>query len=317
MKNVSKPYDVIIVGGGPAGLSAAIYAGRAGLSVLVVERAAFGGAIFQTAEIANYPGGQQSESGAEFSARLEAHAWSFGAEKALGAVTAVKLEGAVKEIAVGDVVYRTHSVIIATGSVPAKLGIPGEAEFTGLGVSYCAVCDGPFFSGLDVFVVGGGDSAIEESLHLAKIARKVTVIHRRDAFRAAKQLVERAKSAENISFMLDTIVTGIGGDGFLARVEAENVKTGERFAISANEGENFGFFIFAGMRPSSELFDGLEMKDGYIVTDDDMRTSIPGVFAAGDVRAKRLRQVVTATADGAIAAIQAEKYIGEKAFPDG
>jgi len=313
MGEEGKLYDVLILGGGPAGLAAAIYAGRAGLSVLVAERGPFGGAIFQTAEIANYPGGQPGESGAEFSARLEAHADAFGAEKALGAVTGVKLAEKTKEISIGDAIYRGRSLIIATGSVPSKLGIPGEAEYTGLGVSYCAICDGPFFSGLDVFVIGGGDSALEESLHLAKFARKVTIIHRRDAFRAAKQIVGRAEGTENISFMLDTVVTEVGGGDFLTRIETENVRTGEKQTILAADGENFGVFIFTGMRPETGLFEGLlELKDGYIVTDEEMRTNVPGVFAAGDVRAKRLRQVVTATADGAIAATQAEKYLLEE-----
>jgi len=306
-----KLYDILILGGGPAGLSAAIYAGRAGLSALVIERGAFGGAIFQTAEIANYPGGASGgESGAEFSARLEAQADAFGAEKVRGAAAAVKAEGSIKEVTVGNTVYRGRSLIVATGSVPAKLGVPGEEEFTGLGVSYCAVCDGPFFSNLDVFVVGGGDSALEESLFLAKIARHVVIIHRRDSFRAARQIVDMAKRTKNILYMMDTVVTGIGGDGFLTRIETENVKTGEKILIKADEGESFGLFIFAGMKPQSGLFEGiLETQDGYIVADEEMRTSVSGVFAAGDVRKKMLRQAVTATADGAIAAISAEKYL--------
>ena len=302
-------YDVLIIGGGPAGLSAGIYAGRAGLSVLIIERGAFGGTAFQTAEIANYPGGISGESGAEFSARLEAQAEAFGAEKVTGIVTEVSLEGEIKKVSASGITYSGRTVIIAAGSIPAKLGVPGEEDYAGRGVSYCAVCDGPFFTGLDVFVAGGGDSAVEESIYLAKFARKVTIIHRRDSFRAASTLVKHAEQTENISFMLDTVVKEVSGGDLLTCIETENVKTGERQSITAIEGENFGFFVFAGMEPQTGIFKGLlEMDKGYIITDEDMRTTISGVFAAGDVRRKGLRQVVTATSDGAIAAIQAGRF---------
>jgi thioredoxin reductase (NADPH) len=308
-----KIYDVIIIGGGPAGLSSAIYACRANLSTLIIERGAFGGNIFQTSEIANYPGGISGESGAEFSARLEAHADSFGVEKVQADVTTMSLFGDVKDIVCGDKTYSAKAVIIGTGCIPTQLGVLGETEFTGLGVSYCAICDGPFFSGLDVFVVGGGDSAVEEAMFLAKFARKVTIIHRRDEFRAAKSIVDHAKKTENIEFMLGKVVKEVGGDGLLQKVTVEDVKTGEETLIEAEEGQNFGFFVFVGMKPQTELFEGLlEMDEKhYIITDENMHTNIPGVFAAGDVRRKKLRQVVTATADGAIAAIEAEVYIQE------
>ena len=309
MADERKLYDVLILGGGPAGLSAAIYAGRAGLSTLIVERGAFGGLIFQTAEIANYPGGLRGESGAEFSARLSSHVDEFGAEKVSATASKVHMEGKVKKIEAGNKVYQGRSLILATGSMPLKIGVPGEEEYLGRGVSYCAVCDGPFFSGLDVFVVGGGNPAIEESLFLAKIARHVTVIHRRDAFRAAKGLVDQAQKNDNVSFLLDTIVTKIGGNDLLTHIETKNVKTGERKILEAKEGENFGFFVCAEMRPVTDLLEGLDMKDGYILTDEMMHTNIPGVFAAGDVRQKLLRQIVTAAADGAIAATSAEKYL--------
>jgi len=312
MTETSELYDLLIIGGGPAGLAAGIYAGRSGLKAAIIERGAVGGNIFQTAEIANYPGGVYGESGAEFSARMEAHATQFAVELIHGEASLINLLGAEKDVTVGDRALRGRTILLATGSVPVKLGVPGEAEHCGLGVSYCAVCDGPFFSGRDVFVVGGGDSAVEEAMFLAKFARHVTVIHRRDAFRAAKSIVERARATENISFLLDTVVKEIGGSGLLTRLTLENVKTGETQVIDANAGENFGVFIFAGMRPSTELFGSeLATEDGYILTDERMRTNIPGVFAAGDVRSKTLRQVVTATADGAIAAIEAEKYIIE------
>ena len=292
-------------------MSAAIYTGRAGLSTLIIERGAYGGNIFQTSRIENYPGGIPGESGMDFSARLSAQADEFGAEKVSGTAEKVDLEGDEKKVLVWGKTYRGRSLIIATGSVPRKLGAPGEEEYTGRGVSYCAVCDGPFFSGLDVFVVGGGNSAIEESIFLSKIVRHVTVIHRRDAFRAAKKIVGLAQEKENITFLLDTVITEIGGDDLLTYIETKNVKTGEKKVIKAEEGSNIGLFIFSGMKPETELFENLHLKDGYVVTDDRMRTNIPGLFAAGDVRFKTLRQVVTAAADGAIAAIEAEKFLLE------
>jgi len=303
-------YDVLIIGGGPAGLSAAIYAGRARLKTAVIEKAVFGGNIFQTAEIANYPGGMHEETGAEFAARMEAHARLYGAELVFGDVTSVRLEGDFKKITVGDSIYEGRTVILAPGCVPAKLGVTGEQEHVGYGVSYCAVCDGPFFRNLDVFVVGGGDSAVEESMHLAKFARKVTVIHRRDEFRAAKFIVEQAGKVSNIEYLMDTTVTEIGGEPLVTRLGLRNMKTDEGYIVSAAPGENFGVFVFTGMIPQTELFgDTLAKENGYILTDELMRTNIPGVFAAGDVRKKSLRQVVTATSDGAIAAVEAEKYL--------
>ena len=313
MGEESKLYDVLILGGGPAGLSSAIYAGRSGLSALIMERGAFGGTIFQASKIANYPGGISGESGMEFSARLSAQADEFGAEKVYATAEEVHLEGKTKKIKAGGNVYLGKTLILSTGavSVPAKLGVSGEEEYIGRGVSYCAECDGAFFSGLDVFVIGGGDSAIEESLFLANVVRKVTIIHSEDTFQAKKELVDRANEKDNISFILNTSVTEIGGDDFLTRIETENNKTGARIVFEAEENENFGFFVFVGMRPMTDLFDGIDKQDGYIVTDERMHTNIPGVFAAGDVRLKSLRQVVTAAADGAIAATEAKKYLLE------
>ncbi|MCL2493400.1 MAG: FAD-dependent oxidoreductase [Clostridiales bacterium] len=308
----TKLYDVVIIGGGPAGLSAGIYAARAGLSVIVIERGAFGGNIFQTAEIANYPGGMATEAGADFAMRLTAHADTYEVDRLAGEITGVRLDGAVKVALLGDLKVRGRTMILATGSVPHMLGVPGEKEFLGAGVSYCAVCDGPFFRGKDIYVAGGGDSAVEEAVFLTKFARKVTIVHRRDAFRAAKTLVEHARKNPKIEFLLDTVVKEIGGtaDGLFTKLTVENVKTGESRVIEAEPGDNFGLFIFAGMKPMSELFaDKLETDKGYILTDEQMRTSVPGVFAAGDIRKKQLRQAVTAAADGAIAAIEAEKYM--------
>jgi len=315
MDSEEKIYDVLIIGGGPAGLTAAIYAGRAGLSALVIERENFGGVVSRIKELANFPGIIKGESGAVFAARLEEQAWSFGAEKTYGSVSSAELSGDVKEVSCADKLYKGRTVIIASGKAaqtPTKLRIPGEIEFVGRGASYCAACDGAFFAGLDVFVVGGGDSAIEESLYLANIARQVTVICGESAPDADEKYLGPAKKKDNISFLTDTAVTGVGGGDLLTRIETENSKTGERTVIEAREGENFGLFVSVGTEPETGVFgDSLEMKDGYIVTDGDMRTNIPGVFAAGDVRAKTFRQAVLAAAEGAAAALFAGKYLME------
>ena len=306
-----KLYDVMILGGGPAGLSAAIYAGRSGRSVLLVEGGPWGGQISQTAEIDNYPGGIKGESGLEFSERLSGQARSFGCEMATDRITGVDIGGEAKELAGASETYKGKTLIIATGNVPRKLGAPGEEEFTGRGVSYCATCDAPFFTGLEVYVAGGGDSAVEEALYLAKFARKVTIIHRRDQLRAAKSIQEKAAKAPNVGLLLDTVVAEIKGEGLLTSLVVENTKTGERKELFAeNSGENIGLFVFTGHVPSSGLFlDLLDTEGGFIVTDEDMSTGAPGVFAAGDVRKKALRQVVTAAADGAVAAYQADRYL--------
>jgi thioredoxin reductase (NADPH) len=304
-----KVYDVIIIGGGPAGLSAAIYARRANLDTVLIEKAAPGGQILVTAAIENYPGGIKGESGAEFAARLQEQAKSFGYEEASGEVTRVGFSEKEKVVATADAEYRGRAVIVATGSVPSLLGVPGEMDYAGRGVSYCATCDGPFFRGLDVYVVGGGESAVEEAMHLAKFARKVTIIHRRDELRATKQSQEKAKKCENVDFLFDTVVKEIRGDALLNTLVVENVKTGEVTEIGPHDGDSaIGVFIFVGNKPQTKIFEGaLDLDGGYIVTDQDMRTNIPGVYAVGDVRKKDLRQVVTATADGAIAAFMAER----------
>jgi len=316
MSDGEKIYDVLIIGGGPAGLSAAVYAGRAKLSVLVIERGMFGGAVFKAKELANYPGGLPGESGADLATRIETQAWSFGSEKAAGEVSGAALEGNIKEVTCGENTYRGKTVIIATGkaaSVPAKLKIPGEDEFLGRGVSYCAICDGPFFAGSDVFVVGGTDSALEESLYLAKVTRHVTIIHDKEDFQADEKLIESVKATDNISFLPDTIVTEVGGGDLLKSIETKNIKTGGKNIINATKDEVFGFFIYIGTEPETGIFgEILEKENGYIVTDEEMRTNIPGVFAAGDVRRKTFRQAVTAAADGATAALFAGKYLMEE-----
>jgi thioredoxin reductase (NADPH) len=304
-------YDVIILGGGPAGLSAALYAGRARLSVLLLEKGALGGQIAQSSEIENYPGSLPQESGESLIARMAAQAERFGAERIVDTITAVSPEGETKALTGMKGEYLCRALIVATGAAPVRIGCPGEQELVGKGVSYCAVCDAAFFEGLAVYVVGGGDSAVEEALYLTRFARKVTLIHRRDALRAAKCLQERAFAEPKLSFLWDSVVEELQGDGLLSRMTLRNVKTGALTTVAADEADGtFGLFAFIGLRPASELFAGkLDMEDGYILTDDCMATNIPGVFAAGDVRRKALRQVVTAVADGAVAAGRAEKYI--------
>lgn len=308
---MEKIYDVIIIGAGPAGLAAGLYAGRARLSTLIIEKEKDGGQIVQTAEIDNYPGSIEGETGPSLVERFSKQAEKFGAEKVMDAVVDVELQGAVKTVIGEKDTYKAKTVIIASGAVPTKIGCPGEAEFTGKGVSYCATCDAAFFEGFEVFVMGGGDSAVEEAMHLTKFARKVTVIHRRDELRAAKSIQEKAFKIENLHFMWNTVIKELSGDGLLSRMVVEDTKTGEQREILADEEDGiFGVFVFIGYKPNTSIFEGkIALENGYIRTDDDMKTEIPGVFAAGDLRVKSLRQVVTAAADGAIAAQEAGKYI--------
>ena len=309
---MSKVYDVIILGAGPAGLTAGLYAGRSRLSTLIIEKGQDGGQIAITAEIENYPGAMvEGESGPSLIARMTEQAKKFGAERVSDTIKSVELAGPVKRVVCAKGVYEAKSVIIATGANPRPIGCPGEGEFTGKGVSYCATCDAAFFEDFEVFVVGGGDSAVEEAIYLTKFARKVTIIHRRNELRAAKSIQEKAFANPKIDFMWDSVVESLEGDELLSRMKVRNVKTGEITEVCADEEDGmFGVFVFIGFVPTSQLFEGqIEMENGYIRTDDNMHTNIPGVFAAGDVRVKSLRQVVTAAADGAIAAMQAEHYI--------
>lgn len=308
---MSKVYDVVIIGGGPAGLSAALYAGRARLNTLMIEKAREGGQIMGTSEIANYPGSLEVESGPTLIDRMTAQMKNFGAETVYDTVESVELEGEVKTIQCLSGTYLGKTVIIAGGASPTPIGCPGEQEFTGKGVSYCATCDAAFFEDLEVFVIGGGDAAVEEAMYLTKYARKVTIIHRRNELRAAKSIQEKALANEKIEFMWDSVVKELKGEGILSSIVVENVKTGEVREIEANKEDGvFGVFVFIGFKPQTAIFEGkVAMNKGYIITDEDMKTNIPGVFAAGDIRVKSLRQVVTAAADGAIAAVQAGKYL--------
>lgn len=308
---MSQIYDIVIIGAGPAGLSAALYAGRARMKTLLVEKEKDGGQIVITAEIENYPGCLEEESGPSLIERMSKQAAHFGAEKVYDTVTEVDFSGKIKKLKGQKNEYFAKTVILATGASPRLIGCPGEKEFVGKGVSYCATCDASFFEDMEIFVVGGGDTAVEEALYLTKFGRKVTIIHRRDELRAAKSIQEKAMANPKMNFIWDSVVKEIKGDGILNSMVLENVKTGELTEIQADEEDmTFGLFVFVGFTPKTQLFQGVvEMENGYVITDDDMRTSIPGVFAAGDLRVKSLRQVVTAAADGAIAAVQAEKYL--------
>lgn len=309
---MSKVYDMIILGGGPAGLTAGLYGGRGRRSVLIIEKGQDGGQIATTNEIENYPGQLlEGETGPSLVERMSRQAAKFGCERVSDTVKAVEPEGDVKKVVGNKGEYLCRALIIAAGAYARPIGCENEERFRGSGISYCATCDAAFFEDLEVYVVGGGDAAVEEAMYLAKFARKVTIIHRRDQLRAAKSIQEKAFANPKIDFMWDTVVQSVDGEDVLCRMVVKNTKTGELTTIEANEEDGiFGLFGFIGLLPNSGLFEGkLDMENGYILTDEDMRTSIPGVFAAGDIRKKSLRQVVTAAADGAIAAMQAEHYI--------
>lgn len=301
-------YDVIIAGAGPAGMTAAVYASRADLDTLLLERGMPGGQVADTEDIENYPGFETIK-GQELSTKMFEHAQKFGAQYAYGEIKDVEDHGEYKEVHAGNKSYKTKTLIITTGARYKKLEIPGEETLTGRGVSYCAVCDGAFFKNRELYVVGGGDSAVEEGMYLTRFADKVTVIHRRDELRAQKIIQDRAFQNEKMDFIWDTIVEEINDkDGKVGSVTTKNVKTGEKQDLPTD-----GVFIYVGMIPLSEPFASLGLLDdeGYIKTNENMETAIPGVYAAGDIRDKDLRQVVTATGDGSIAAETAQKYIEE------
>jgi thioredoxin reductase (NADPH) len=305
-------YDVVIIGAGPAGLAAGLYSSRARMKTLILEKEKAGGQIVTTNEVANYPGSIADATGPILVARMVEQAEEFGAVRIKDEIVKVEFKDKIKVVTGEKGVYKSKVVIIATGASPRYLGVQGERELTGKGVSYCATCDADFFTDLEVYVIGGGDTAVEEAMYLTKFARKVTVVHRRDELRAAKSIREKAFKNEKMAFIWDSVVEEIKGDGIVETLVLKNKKTGELTEIDAAEEDGtFGIFPFVGYIPKSELFKELLETDkgGYIMTDPDMKTEIPGVFAAGDIRHKSLRQVVTAVADGAIAAVQAEKYI--------
>lgn len=312
---MSKIYDVIILGAGPAGLAAGLYAGRSRLSTLIIEKGQDGGQIAITDEIENYPGQiVDGESGPSLIERMTQQAEKFGAERVSDTIKEVELEGEVKILKSEKAEYQAKNVIIATGAHARPIGCKGEREFMGKGVSYCATCDANFFEDFEVYVVGGGDSAVEEAMYLTKFARKVTIIHRRNELRAAKSIQEKAFANPKIEFFWDSVVEELFGDDILQSMTVKNVKTGEIRTVEADPDDGmFGLFGFIGTVPNSEVFKGIIDMDerGYIKTDADMHTNIPGVYAAGDVRIKSLRQVVTAAADGAIAAVQVERSMSD------
>jgi thioredoxin reductase (NADPH) len=299
-------YDVIIVGAGPAGMTAAVYASRANLSTLMIERGIPGGQMANTEDVENYPG-YDHILGPDLSNKMFDHSKKFGAEYAYGDIKEIIDEGDYKIVKAGNKEYKTKAIIIATGAEYKKLGVEGEEELAGRGVSYCAVCDGAFFKERDLVVVGGGDSAVEEGVYLTRFANKVTIIHRRDELRAQKILQERAFDNEKIDFIWDNAVKEINGpEGKVNSVTLENTKTGEVTEFPAD-----GAFIYIGMVPLSAPFAslGITNDQGYIPTNENMETNVQGIFAAGDIREKQLRQIVTATGDGSIAAESAIKYV--------
>lgn len=312
---MGKVYDCIILGAGPAGLAAGLYAGRARLDTLIIERGQEGGQIAITDEIENYPGQiVEGESGKSLIARMSQQVEKFGAERVKDSIKEVDFSGKIKKISCSKGEYEAKTVIIATGAHPRPIGCENEGKFVGTGISFCATCDAAFFEDFEVYVCGGGDSAVEEAMYLTKFARKVTIIHRRDELRAAKSIQEKAFKNPKIEFMWDSVVAKVDGEDILQKMWVKNVKTGELTLVEADPDDGlFGLFGFLGYLPNSELFQGkIELDErGYIPTDADMHTNVDGVFAVGDIRVKSLRQVVTAAADGAIAAMQAEKYISD------
>lgn len=311
-------YDVIVIGGGPAGLTAALYLARARFRVVVLEKEKFGGQITITSEVVNYPGVEKG-SGDKIASAMRRQAENFGAEFMLAEATAVDFSGAEKIVSTSRGELHSHGIIIATGSHPRSIGFEGEDTFKGRGVAYCATCDGEFFSGMDVFVVGGGFAAAEESIFLTKYAKHVTVLVREDDFTCAKATADPVKNHEKISIHYNTVVLAAKGEEQLNRLECENIATGEKWAYDSPDGESFGLFVFAGYQPESGLFKSQIAldKQGYITTDNNRKTSCDGVYAAGDICQKNLRQLVTATADGATAATELERYVTEQQVATG
>lgn len=303
-------YDVIVIGGGPAGLTAALYLARARYSVLVVEKEKFGGQITITANVVNYPGVMQG-SGTEITETMRRQAESFGAEFLLAEVTGLDMQGDLKTVHTSKGDVKAFGVLLATGAHPRKVGFKGEEEFKGRGVAYCATCDGEFFTGLDIFVVGGGFAAAEEAVFLTRYARSVTILVRSDDFTCAAATADLAKKHPKIKICYNTVVDEVAGGSILTLLRYRNVKTGEVTEYSPPEGEGFGVFVFAGYTPATELVKGMaELDDcSYIITDANQKTNVEGLYAAGDVCIKNLRQVVTAVSDGARAATELEKYV--------
>lgn len=301
-------YDTMIIGAGPAGMTATLYAARSNLKVALLERGIYGGQMNNTAEIENYPGYARI-SGPELAEKMFEPLENLGVEHLFGQVEKIEDHGNYKKIITEDGAFETKTVILASGANHRHLGVPGEEEYNSRGVSYCAVCDGAFFRGEDLLVVGGGDSAVEEAIFLTRFAKSVTIVHRRDQLRAQKLLQERAFANEKISFIWDSVVKEIKGDDRrVTSVVFENVKTGQ-----SSESDFGGVFVYVGLDPVSDFVKDLGICDeaGWIVTDQHMKTAIDGIYAIGDVRQKDLRQITTAVGDGAVAGQEVYKYITE------
>ena len=300
----NETFDYIVIGAGPAGLSSAQYAARSGLKTVVLDPAGAGGQVLQITELENYPGVYPLVNGVDFMDNMRIQAEAFGAKIELVNVTSIDKTGGDYVVNSRNKTYTAPCLCIASGAFHKNLGVPGEAEFTGRGVSYCATCDGPFFRNKKIMVVGGGDSACSEAVYLSTLSKDVTIIHRRDSFRAQKAVVDKMLNA-GVKPMYDTVVKSIKGSAKVEAIVVENVKTGEQTEVACD-----AVFIFAGMIPQTELIDMLPKDgNGYIVTDENMATPMPGLFVAGDVRSKSFRQVVTAAADGAIAAHSAFEFL--------
>ena len=307
-------YDLLIIGGGPAGLSAGLYAGRARLKTLIIEKEHTGGQIASTAEVVNYPGIVKT-TGPDLTNQMRIQAENFGVKFQTADVIGVDLEGEIKTVKTSSGDIQGRAVIIATGASPRKLGFPGEIEYGGRGVAYCSTCDGEFFKGLEVLVIGAGFAAAEEAIYLTRFAKKVIIIAREPEFTCAKSIGDKVKANKNIEIRFNTEVVEAVGDDVLRSVKLINNVTNERSEyFPPKEDGTFGIFVFVGYQPQTDVFKGKIDMDrwGYILTDENMQTNIKGVYAAGDLRPKMLRQVVTAVADGAIAATDAERYVASE-----
>jgi len=306
MSNPDRDYDVVIIGGGPAGLSAGIYTSRARLNSLLIERGVVGGQILNAEQVENYPGFPEGISGFDLTRLMHQQATRFGLETVTAEVTGIEITGEQKLVKTSEGNFIARAVIIAGGSERQKLGVPGEAEFIGKGVSYCATCDAAFFREKPVVVVGGGNAAITEALHLSKFASRIMVIHRRHQLRATRILHEKTFADPKIEFLWDTIVEEIVGETFVSRIRVRNVTTGQESSLDVS-----GVFVSVGFKPNTDYFRDILTLDatGAIVTNDMMETGIPGILAAGDIRSNSAQQVISAAGDGAMAAINADKYI--------
>lgn len=302
-------YDMLILGGGPAGYTAALYASRAGLDTVLIEKMAAGGQMALTGDIDNYPGFEDGIDGFTLGMKMQKGAERFGAKTEYAEVTAVDFSGKIKTVKTTDKDFFARTVLVSTGANPRTLGLEGEAELTGRGIHYCAHCDGRFYKDKTVMVVGGGNSAVQDALYLSRLARKVYLVHRRDTLRASSIYQESLRKTANIEFLQDSVISDFVAEGRIVGAVVKNVRTDGLSRIDCD-----GIFISIGRKPATELFaDKLELDDsGYIIADETTRSSVEGVFAAGDVRTKALRQVVTAVSDGAVAAHFAEKYLTEE-----